>query len=136
MALYGQGATRGRVALLGIPAAFNQACVAIRTDDRIDPNFLRAFFVFAYPFIREGGNETTQLNLSAEYVRGIRTPVPPLEEQRAIACAVDSQTAQLGDLVCEAERAIDLLNERRSALISAAVTGQIDVRGLAMETEA
>ena len=36
MALYGQGVTRGRVAILGIPAAFNQACVAIDTDQRLN----------------------------------------------------------------------------------------------------
>lgn len=130
MALYGQGVTRGRVALLGIHATFNQACVAIRPDARIDAAFLRAFFIFAYSFIRQSGNETTQMNLSAEYVRGIRIPIPPLEEQKAIAAFLDKETARFDTLAAEAQRAIDLLQERRTALISAAVTGQIDVRPL------
>ena len=128
MALYGMGVTRGRVALLGIHATFNQACVAIRTDSRLDATFLRAFFIFAYSFIRESGNETTQMNLSAEYVRGIRIPIPPLEEQKNIAAFLDKEIVQFETLTAEAQRAIDLLQERRTALISAAVTGQIDVR--------
>jgi len=57
-------------------------------------------------------------------------PLPPFEEQQAIAAYVDRQTSQRDLLATEAERAITLLQERRSALISAAVTGQIDVRGL------
>jgi type I restriction enzyme S subunit len=66
MALYGQGATRGRVALLGIPATYNQACAAIQVDGRISCGFLHAFLEFSYAFIRDTGNETTQMNLNLE----------------------------------------------------------------------
>lgn len=64
-----------------------------------------------------------------------RTPIvlPPLPEQDAIAAFLDTTTSRLDALTTEAERAIALLQERRAALISAAVTGQIDVRGLAPE---
>lgn len=58
-------------------------------------------------------------------------PVVPSEEQRAVATYLDATVTQFDLLAGEAERAIALLQERRSALISAAVTGQIDVRGLA-----
>jgi type I restriction enzyme S subunit len=57
--------------------------------------------------------------------------VPPKEEQVAIAEALENQSHELSSLVAEAQRAVDLLQERRTALISAAVTGQIDVRQLA-----
>ena len=63
-------------------------------------------------------------------VRTLVTPVPTLQEQKSIIAGVAGQTAQLDTLTTEAQRAIDLLQERRSALISAAVTGQIDVRSL------
>ena len=53
---------------------------------------------------------------------------PPLHEQLAIAAFLDRETARIDTLTAEANRAITLLRERRSALISAAVTGQIDVR--------
>jgi len=58
---------------------------------------------------------------------------PPLPEQTRIAEFLDRETAKIDALTAEAQRAIDLLQERRTALISAAVTGQIDVRGLAAE---
>jgi type I restriction enzyme S subunit len=58
----------------------------------------------------------------------MRLAVPPLQEQLAIAAFLDRETAKIDKLVAQAESAIALLTERRSALISAAVTGQIDVR--------
>lgn len=61
--------------------------------------------------------------------------LPPIEEQIFIVSALDAQTSSLDNLVIEATRGIALLKERRSALISAAVTGKIDVRHL-VETEA
>jgi type I restriction enzyme S subunit len=54
---------------------------------------------------------------------------PPLDEQIAVATFLKVELANFGALAAEAQRAIDLLQERRTALISAAVTGQIDVRG-------
>jgi type I restriction enzyme S subunit len=56
---------------------------------------------------------------------------PPVEEQRKIVAYLDEQTAQIDTLIVEAERFIDLSRERRAALITAAVTGQIDVRDVA-----
>jgi type I restriction enzyme S subunit len=54
--------------------------------------------------------------------------LPSLAEQRAIVEHLDTELAKFDTLTAEAQRAIGLLGERRSALISAAVTGQIDVR--------
>ncbi len=53
---------------------------------------------------------------------------PPVQEQIEIAAFLDDETARLDALTAEARRGIDLLHERRTALISAAVTGQVDVR--------
>ena len=128
MALYGQGVTRGRVAILGVASAFNQACAAISPDRRISSRFLHALFVCAYEFIRGIGNETTQMNLNLDFVRRFRVLLPPMEEQTAIVEFLDGEILKFDALTAEAQRAIDLLQERRTALISAAVTGQIDVR--------
>jgi type I restriction enzyme S subunit len=62
--------------------------------------------------------------------------VPPLEEQRQIISLLECAAGEANLLIVEAERSIVLLQERRSALISAAVTGQIDVRGLVPEASA
>lgn len=61
----------------------------------------------------------------------IRLPLPPLTEQAEIEAHVQELSSRFDGLTAEAERAIELLQERRTALISAAVTGRIDVRGLA-----
>lgn len=61
----------------------------------------------------------------------IRIPVPPLDEQRSIAEYVHRQTTKIDTTIAETERFIELSRERRSALIAAAVTGQIDVRDVA-----
>jgi type I restriction enzyme S subunit len=58
-------------------------------------------------------------------------PLPPVEEQNSIVAYLSSETLRFDRLVSEAEKAVSLLNERRSALISAAVTGKIDVRKFA-----
>lgn len=57
-------------------------------------------------------------------------PFPPLEEQRRIVAELDEVTAKIDTLIGEAERFIELAKERRSALITAAVTGQIDIPGV------
>lgn len=56
--------------------------------------------------------------------------LPPVSEQDAVLTFLAKQTSQFHTLTAEARTAITLLQERRTALISAAVTGQIDVRGL------
>jgi type I restriction enzyme S subunit len=61
----------------------------------------------------------------------LRLILPPATEQRVIVTHLDNVCANFDTLTVEANRAIDLLKERRSALISSAVTGKIDVRGVA-----
>ena len=129
MAMYGQGVTRGRVALLEIEASYNQACAAILFGPRMLPEFGRYFFMAAYEHVRDAGNETSQMNLSAGLIAKTQLTVPPIEEQFAAVRILDTETAKIDALDIEARRAIELFKEHRSALISAAVTGQIDVRG-------
>lgn len=71
-----------------------------------------------------------RLRVSRNQLGELRVPVPTFEEQLAIARHLESEILKLDGLSSEAQRTIDLLQERRTALISAAVTGQIDVRPL------
>jgi len=73
---------------------------------------------------------------SWEFIRNLPIPLPPPAEQRAIAAFLDRECGKIDTLISESERAIALLKERRAALISAAVTGKIDVRGLVPAEEA
>ncbi|MCV7487024.1 restriction endonuclease subunit S, partial [Micrococcus luteus] len=65
--------------------------------------------------------------LTAEKLRAIKIPVPPPAEQREIADHLDRETAKIDALIAKAERFIELAQERRAALITAAVTGQIEI---------
>ncbi len=74
---------------------------------------------------------SVQAALNLGHVRRFWVTVPPLNEQTQIVEHINGHTAGLDALTAEATRAIDLLQERRTALISAAVTGKIDVREFA-----
>jgi type I restriction enzyme S subunit len=77
-----------------------------------------------------------RLSVNGSTVGNVRLPVlrstpiylPAMHEQREIVTYLDEQSAKIDALIAETERFIALSRERRSALISAAVTGQIDVR--------
>jgi type I restriction enzyme S subunit len=60
--------------------------------------------------------------------------LPPVAEQVGIVAFVERERAAIDELISEAETTTALLQERRTALISAAVTGKIDVRHLAVAT--
>ena len=66
--------------------------------------------------------------MSAEKYGSLVMPQPPHREQRAIAAFLDRETARIDALVAKVREAIERLKELRTALISAAVTGKIDVR--------
>ena len=79
-------------------------------------------------YLETQGYGGTKVQLSLDDVRNIPMLVPSLDEQQIIISFLESETAKFDTLTAEANRAIALLQERRSALISAAVTGKIDVR--------
>jgi len=72
---------------------------------------------------------STFKRVNVEDIRGLVVPMPPEKEQKLIADYLNSETGQFDSLLAECRGTIGLLQERRSALISAAVTGKIDVRG-------
>jgi type I restriction enzyme S subunit len=99
---------------------------------RIMPEYL--FLVFESGTCFGGlGKLGTQLNLNTDTIESIYVALPPGEEIQHILRHCSSRSTELQVLSQHASRLIALLQERRSALISAAVTGQIDVRGLVPE---
>jgi len=78
-------------------------------------------------FLAEG-NPNTIAHLTGEKLRRYRFPRPPLPEQTAIADFLDRETANIDKLVARVETAIERLREYRTALITAAVTGKIDLK--------
>ncbi|WP_269526353.1 restriction endonuclease subunit S [Coraliomargarita parva] len=74
------------------------------------------------------GTSSSMKNLSQDQFGSLIVCCPPCDEQREIVEVVKQEVEKLDTLTAEAQRAIDLLQERRTAIISSAVTGQIDVR--------
>jgi type I restriction enzyme S subunit len=99
--------------------------------DRLDKAYLDYLVrmpVFAQEAIRYSkGVWSSRLRLYPEGLYEIWLPVPPVEEQRAIAEHLNTETAKLDALKAATERTIALLRERRSALIAAAVTGGMPI---------
>jgi type I restriction enzyme S subunit len=86
MAMYGQGKTRGQVAMLDFDASINQACAAFHLNkSSIIADYLYQFFLFDYENIRNMSNSGGQKNLSAEIIKNIPIALPPLSEQNKIA---------------------------------------------------
>lgn len=71
---------------------------------------------------------STQINLNTDIIKEISAPVPPQEEMHSIVDYIFEQIDVFAKLMSKAETAIQLMKERRTALISATVTGKIDVR--------
>lgn len=122
MAMYGQGKTRGQVAILGIEAAINQACAAIQADsERLDGLYLFFNLQSRYEEIRDLSNTGSQENLNGQVIRALTIPLPPLAEQRKIAAILaiwDEALEKLDTLIEAKER-------RRKALMQRLLTGSL-----------
>lgn len=86
MAMYGQGKTRGKVAMLGIASTTNQACASIMTNsEMLDSSFLFQNLSNRYHEIRDLSNQGGQENLSGTIIKAIEIVFPSLSEQKRIA---------------------------------------------------
>jgi type I restriction enzyme S subunit len=95
----------------------------------IHNEYLHQVFNSALFEFQSGMFMTSTINqLTLGMLNGFHVPVPPTTEQTAIAAFLDGETAKLDSLIAKVREAIEHLRELRSALISAAVTGRIDVR--------
>ncbi|WP_082054399.1 restriction endonuclease subunit S [Methyloterricola oryzae] len=129
------GATTGKAAVLDarlLPANTNQAVSFIRPKDKRLSNYINCWLNtnMVRRTVLLNSVQSAQPNLSMEDLGNIPLPLPPFAELIGIATFLDRETDKLDTLTAEAQTAITLLQERRTALISAAVTGKIDVRGL------
>lgn len=113
-----------------VPMAINQDLKALTPSYKLNVDFLawllRGASRETLGRIDEAAHGTKVLRIEAW--TSIALPIPPLEEQLKIVSAIIDNLSKLDTLTAEADRSIELLQERRSALISAAVTGKIDVR--------
>lgn len=129
------GASLGRccVARLdGLRANVNQHVCIVRPDPhQVDAAFLARSLesrtLQDQIFNNENGVSRDALNF--EQIGALLLSFPAIDDQRAIAAFLDRETGKIDALLAKVREAIDRLTELRTALISAAVTGKIDVRG-------
>lgn len=121
VAMYGQGATRGRTAKLGVNAATNQACAVLSNfDPRIEADFLWYFLMSQYNNMRELASGNNQPNLNADMIANLRIPVPPLAVQQQIMKRVASSRAAIS----QEREAADNLAKKINAEVEAMVLGK------------
>lgn len=124
--IYSMYASVGHVAELAIPAAINQAILGFEFKEGVDKHYIKWYLRHLQKQVLEEANSNTQDNLNAEKVKGFSVHLPALEKQHSIANFLDCETAKLDLLSAEKHRFVELLNEKRRALISRAITRGLD----------
>ena len=108
---------------------FHQRVYMFSDFEAVVGRFFFCYFSATLRFeVLQGTAKSTVDSLRLPMLQNFPVVVPPLPEQRAIAAFLDHETAKIDALVAKVREAIDRLKELRTALISATVTGKIDVR--------
>lgn len=129
IAMYGGDGTIGKNGLLTFDSAINQAICAFLPSDRCLPEYLHRYVQFYRPYWMIGAESSRKdPNIGQDRIGDHFLLLPPLNEQEKIVGFVSAELLKFTDLVNQAQIGVEFLQERRSALISAAVTGKIDVR--------
>lgn len=119
----------GHLAIAGIPLCTNQGCRCLVFRNTDDHRFYYYQLLSAKNELASWGQGSTFRELGRDKLGAVRLLCPPPTEQRAIAAFLNHETARIDTLIEKIRKSIDLLREYRTALITAAVTGKIDVRG-------
>ena len=131
MAITGEGKTRGTSAIIRIETTINQHIAYMTpSNSRLSPEFLLAWLESQYERIRfeSEGWGSTKAAITCSDIKGYPLPLPPYAEQGKICDYLVAQHRKFNNLTEKAKAATQLLQERRTALISAAVTGKVDLR--------
>ncbi|GAB3469340.1 restriction endonuclease subunit S [Polaromonas eurypsychrophila] len=132
--IFSRNATVGEVAQVNVehpPFAMGQDVVLLRKQSQDYSSDYLQHVIRSPIIILQLANMmigSTFKRINVEEIRSFVTPCPPPSEQVEIATFLEGEVGKFDTLTTEAQHAINLLQERRTALISAAVTGQIDVR--------
>ena len=118
----------GSVGITSVPSTINQGCRTLVPTHGMPTKFLASLLIAARDDLRLRGNGTTFQELSTDGLRSLQVPMPQTKECASIATHLDHETAIIDTLIAKTKLSIDILKERRSAFITAAVTGQIDIR--------
>lgn len=120
-------------AINAIDLIINQQLQAYILKSEIKAEFFRYFLGVAKVYFEQIGTAATLTYVNQQGFENLPLPLPTKDEQERIISFLSTETTKLDTLTAEAQRAIELLKERRTALIASAVTGKIDVRQYSSE---
>lgn len=129
--VFSRDATIGRCAITTRPMAVSQHFIAWICGSEIVPEYLLFRFRSMTGELNSYTTGATLKTIGMPDVRTLTTPLPTIEEQRRIVYEIQHQLIEIDKFISLAETNINLLSERREALILSAVTGQVDVRNVA-----
>ncbi len=128
--LISEGIRVAKVKESDLPCLLLQRVASIKTNEHLDADYL-LILLSSNMFSAHFTPDTTGVSvphISPDQIGNFVIPVPTVDEQKRIVLFVSAESRKLLELIFKAEDAISLMQERRTALISAAVTGKIDVR--------
>lgn len=126
--LVGIGGTLGKIGIFEEEASCNQQINVIVCNSDIIKNYVAYYLYSKKEILKVYSNAATLPILNQDKTGYIKIALPPLSEQQAIASYLDSETSKIGTRIAKRRKHIELLQEYKQALITAAVTGKIDVR--------
>lgn len=118
------GATIGKVGILGMEAATNQAIAAARPSDHTSKEYLFYYLIGNKNKFIELGKGGAQPNISQALIKAFPYRMPPLPEQEEIVRILDEQLARINDADSKVQEALDQLNLMKEQLVSAALAGR------------
>jgi len=118
----------GDTAILDFEAYAPDSVIGFKPNEDVDLEFLRYSLMAALPALEQTSTQSTQANLNIDRVGTVKATFPSLVEQKEIVIELDRLIEQYIAIEKKSSGAIKLMQERRTALISAAVTGKIDLR--------
>ncbi|WCK53915.1 restriction endonuclease subunit S [Aneurinibacillus sp. Ricciae_BoGa-3] len=123
IALY--GATIGKLAILGIPAATNQAVCGIYQNDHFETKFLFNYLFHKKQKLIEQGAGGAQPNISQTILKKLSVPIAPLPEQRAIVAKIEKLFSELDNGITNLKKAKEKLKIYRQAVLQKAFEGEL-----------
>jgi type I restriction enzyme S subunit len=125
----------GYVKIAGVELCTNQGCRSLVKKTVTNEKYLFYYLSSFGSVLNSLGQGSTFAELSSENLKMFQTPIPPIVEQITITRFLASETSKIDGLISKHLKLIDLLKEYKTSLITQAVTGKIDVRGIAISTD-
>ncbi len=120
--LYSIYASVGKVSVLRIPAAINQAILALSLNEKAINGYGKYLLVSMEDYVFSLANGNTQFNLNASIVANLIIPLPPLSEQQKIANYLDMECGEVDEMIVLQEQMIEELKAYKQSVITEAVT--------------